>query len=569
VVDEWEWWLIFFISLAVVTLVYGAVLLSKSYQNSYLVNYFVVPAGILVITTFGCRLAICYYKSHAVGYYPRTFLYCFLLPPYSNTRGMLYVVGYCRIAPDRKTGEISADGASYPWVNSILETEDRVPFESTYLRGVEDTNGWVTCQIRFSIDENSRLRRNYRHGGGLLEFRLHHSRYCSAIKEGSDMYSGHLRAIEPPPSKDLRQQTTDVMAKGYAEWYCDGSPDDDSLEATLKSHAADLKLNLQAMLQEKPQPPLWQERVQVDGRPYVNFWIDEIPEPQFVILDKNLRPHIERLLTRILKKVGMDLAAISDFRDFAVDRARTAPNMLAYELELKQGLVGKIPNSSENTALNERAKIIIREIREYFRGDSLLDIGCGNGLVSYLAKPHFKGQILLVDVAGYLQERLGLSFRAYKEGGPLPTDGGLFDTVLLIAVLHHSNNPRELLKMAWAATKERLIVIESVVGVHEGTPLGVSNDAAAQNDTAEFLGLEDSDQIGYAAFVDWFYNRVLHDDIPTPYNFTAPERWKAEFDKLGMHCTKSEYLGQDMDIGPEYHMLFVFDKNPKGAAVAV
>jgi hypothetical protein len=106
------------------------------------------------------------------------------------------------------------------------------------------------------------------------------------------------------------------------------------------------------------------------------------------------------------------------------------------------------------------------------------------------------------------------------------------------------------LKMAWAATRKRLIIIESVVGVHKAEP-PVRYDLA---------NASDENQIAYAAFVDWFYNRVLHDDVPVPYNFTTPERWQSTFLQHGMHLAHTIYLGQDIDIGPEYHVLFVLEK---------
>jgi hypothetical protein len=70
----------------------------------------------------------------------------------------------------------------------------------------------------------------------------------------------------------------------------------------------------------------------------------------------------------------------------------------------------------------------------------------------------------------------------------------------------------------------------------------------------------DESQIGYAAFVNWFYNRVQHDGVPVPYNFTTPEKWHSVFVQQGMQILQTKHLGQDIDIGPEYHILFVLQK---------
>jgi len=107
------------------------------------------------------------------------------------------------------------------------------------------------------------------------------------------------------------------------------------------------------------------------------------------------------------------------------------------------------------------------------------------------------------------------------------------------------------LSFAWEATRKRLIIIESVVGVHRPLDKDVRY---------ELVDEPDKNQIEYAAFVDWFYNRVLHDGVPVPYNFTKPENWLAQFLKKKMNLAQTKHLGQDIPIGPEYHILFVLDK---------
>jgi hypothetical protein len=57
--------------------------------------------------------------------------------------------------------------------------------------------------------------------------------------------------------------------------------------------------------------------------------------------------------------------------------------------------------------------------------------------------------------------------------------------VLLLVVLHHSRNPEELLDLAWAATRKRLIIIESVVGVHK-LESKVKYDLVALTDKEQF-----------------------------------------------------------------------------------
>jgi SAM-dependent methyltransferase len=255
-------------------------------------------------------------------------------------------------------------------------------------------------------------------------------------------------------------------------------------------------------------------------------------------------------LSNVLALFGLERDAIDAFKHLAHDAAGVKEDdTLAYERILKRSLIGQTVFQRKDEALNQRAKIIYEEIKPFLDGDSLLDIGCGNGLISNLAKDHFK-QIQLLDVVKYLPRGLGLPFVPYTEGQLLPIRH-VFDTVLLLTVLHHANNPDELLRSAWGATRKKLIIIESVVGIRLAEP-PVKYDLV--NSPLE-------SQIAYATFVDWFYNRVLHDDVPVPYNFTTPETWERLFLRYKMRCVQTVHLGQDIDIGPEYHILFVLEKS--------
>ena len=303
---------------------------------------------------------------------------------------------------------------------------------------------------------------------------------------------------------------------------------------------------LKAML-KMPPPTLW--RAMDDMQFNTNIWGHKIPTPQSVILNTALLPYVNRYLGRVLGLYGLGSEAIERFIRYARAQAKVAEDVAGYEGELKRSLTGVTLADTKDEALTQRARIICEEIAPFLQGDSLLDIGCGNGLIANLLKDRFT-KILLTDVVKYVPAAFNLPFRRYTEGQPLPTADDSFDTVLLLTVLHHSTNPRELLKLAWGAAQKRLIIIESVIGVHQITsPLKY-----------ELVDMPDEDQIAFAAFVDWFYNRVLHDNVPVPYNFTTPERWQSIFVQNNMRLAQTIHLGQDIDIGPEYHILFVLEK---------
>jgi len=455
------------------------------------------------------------------------------MPEESNPSGKSQVVGYCYIKPDMDSGEITAEGASFFWEDGRVG--QRTGFTSTLVRGIQN-NKETICHIQFDINKEDRRKRYYSHGA--LQFQLTRN----AIGEtANDVYAGYLESY----NKDAELQSVVVRAKGYAEWNSKGCVPEGDLKAVLQQRGTFLFANLELIKKLTPPPALWVDNTPMSSNK-ANIWKHDIPTPQSVILNDDLRPFVERYLSNVLTAFGLDDSAIRKFQTFAQQKAKDDDAVAAYEWELKAGLIRT--GLREDKPLNERAEIIFGEIKPFLTGESLLDIGCGNGLISSLARSNFK-QVQLLDVVEYVPKALNLPFKPYIEGQPLPISES-FDTVLLLTVLHHSTAPVELLKLAWGVTKQRLIVIESVVGVHNVEPPIKYELAALTNEY----------QIAFAAFVDWFYNRVLHDDVPVPYNFTTIQNWQATFLQHNMRLVRTIHFGQDIEIGPEYHVLFVLEK---------
>ena len=493
------------------------------------------PLVDVVVVTFGCLLLIRLYKKLRVGCYPATFIYCFYIPEDSNPRGRSKVVGYCQIKPEMETGEIGLEGASFFWENGRLSPDSEVGFTSTQVRGTKEKED-VTCHIRFEINSADASKRFYRYG--VLQFRLVGD---AGDQQDNDAYAGYLQSMH----RDI--QDVEVHAKGYAERCNRETCTSNDIQAILAKQGDPLFGRLDALLNASSQPSLWGAKDQMASSTE-NTWGLQVPSPQSAILNHTLRPHIDGFLNKVLSAFGLQSEAIERFTAFAHSKAKVEENTLVYERELKSGLIGMIKVPKRDEALTQRANLIYEELKPFLIGDSLLDIGCGDGRISILAKEHFS-RCQLLDVVQFLPRSFSLPFVSYEEGQPLPVDQP-FDTVFLLTVLHHASNPVKLLKLAWKATKKRLIIIESVVGIH------VEQSAAKY----DLIGLPDEAQIAYAGFVDWFYNRVLYDDVPVPYNFTTPETWQSVFLQHKMPCVKTIHLGQDINIGPEYHVLFILEK---------
>lgn len=280
-----------------------------------------------------------------------------------------------------------------------------------------------------------------------------------------------------------------------------------------------------------------------------NAWGHRVPQVQEVLADPSLRPLIVGLLAKVGGLVGLTTDGVCELlavlRDPETGRSSTLDLERRFKVHLR--LQGRSEKLIE--AVDQRSAIAVAEIGPWLSGHSLLDIGCGNGLVARAVANRFQ-EIQLLDVLNYLDPRVTLPFIRYVEGAPLPIDRQ-WDTVLLLTVLHHSVDPAFLLREAWRATKHRLIIIESVFGVRTSSP---SSPYALSS-------LSRGSQIGFAVLVDWLYNRVLVDDVPVPYNFTTPARWQALFAAEGMGLVEARNLGQDIDVAPELHYLFVLERS--------
>lgn len=90
--------------------------------------------------------------------------------------------------------------------------------------------------------------------------------------------------------------------------------------------------------------------------------------------------------------------------------------------------------------------------------EKILDIGCGNGLVSlYLQKKGF--DITALDVAD-LAYSPKIKVMVYN-GENIPFADNQFDVALLLTVLHHTDSPEKVLKEA-ARVAKKILIIEDI-----------------------------------------------------------------------------------------------------------
>ena len=221
----------------------------------------------------------------------------------------------------------------------------------------------------------------------------------------------------------------------------------------------------------------------------------------------------------------------------------------------REGVLDKISKGLQN-----RADLIVEQIKPHLRDGSVCDFGCGDARV---AKEISDGwEVVVSDV--YRHDNVletGLEFSYLDQNSKSEYETESFDNTLALTVYHHCDDPKFVLDETSRITKKggRLIAIESV--------FGIGDDLISGNKVVEkYVRLSSDEQRLVNIFFDHFYNRIVHysDDsenkVNVPYNFNTPSGWQKEFEKrrFGVEII---HLGIDQPIVPEYHVLIVATKN--------
>jgi SAM-dependent methyltransferase len=134
----------------------------------------------------------------------------------------------------------------------------------------------------------------------------------------------------------------------------------------------------------------------------------------------------------------------------------------------------------------------------------VLDIGCGDGLIGHLVQEHRPDVTVSgIDIAVRPETHIPVG---RFDGLSIPRDDNGVDVVMLVDVLHHADDPMQLLREA-ARVARRAIVLKDV------TPLGPGSDATLR-------------------FMDWVGN--ARHDVPLPYAFWSQDQWRSGFAELGL-----------------------------------
>lgn len=108
-----------------------------------------------------------------------------------------------------------------------------------------------------------------------------------------------------------------------------------------------------------------------------------------------------------------------------------------------------------------REEIIAANVKPFLHaGQSVLEIGAGNGLVAQMLHDETGADFTLMDVVDYNRSTLPLQL---YDGKVLPFENHAFDHILLVFVLHHNPDPRPLVGEALRVARSGAIIVENNV----------------------------------------------------------------------------------------------------------
>ncbi len=274
----------------------------------------------------------------------------------------------------------------------------------------------------------------------------------------------------------------------------------------------------------------------------------KIPEIKEVFANANVEKYVTQRLTEVLEY--LEVSDAKQVVEVVVKSAKNYDKITDYEKNIHQLFDQKRITQRIPVKLANRAQTMFNQIKPHLSGHQVLDLGCGDGKIGEMIAKQGR-QVVLADVYenGNISN-IELPFVFTKQNSKLPFEDNFFDTTIVLTVLHHSNDPAEVITEARRVTKNcgHIIVIESVYGI------------AGYSKT-----LNEEEQRLANVFFDHFYNRVIHysefeeNKVNVPFNFQTPKMWKTFFERYGLRQIKMENLGFDQPTVPEYHTLHVLE----------
>jgi SAM-dependent methyltransferase len=154
---------------------------------------------------------------------------------------------------------------------------------------------------------------------------------------------------------------------------------------------------------------------------------------------------------------------------------------------------------------------------------SVLDLGCGDGLLSYLIAER-RPDLVFTGLDVVARSSTHIPVRHF-DGKRIPLPNAGVDMVMLIDVLHHADDPVALLAEAVRVTRSKVLIKDHCL------------DGSFAGPTLRLM--------------DWVGN--AHHGVPLPYNYLRRDQWDSAFaaldltvecwrDQLGLYAPPASWI---------------------------
>jgi len=162
----------------------------------------------------------------------------------------------------------------------------------------------------------------------------------------------------------------------------------------------------------------------------------------------------------------------------------------------------------QNFVYPRRIDVLSRQLASQLPPNGrVLDVGCGDGEISQAilrARPdlHIEGIEVLLRGTPHIRV-------SQYDGLNIPFPGNSFDAVMFVDVLHHTNDPSQLLREAARVASQRVVIKDHTA------------DGLLAFKTLRFL-----DDVGNARH-----------GVALPYNYWKEAQWRSELQKAGLEVS--------------------------------
>lgn len=178
-----------------------------------------------------------------------------------------------------------------------------------------------------------------------------------------------------------------------------------------------------------------------------------------------------------------------------------------------------------------RIKYLTQRITPYLDGsNTILDLGSSNGkLASELLKKISSVSITGIDV--HVQFKTYIPIVKY-DGTKIPFPDNFFDIVMLVDVLHHDENHKNIMDEARRVSRKYILI----------------KDHYFRNKIGFFI----------LKWIDYFGNKPY--GVSLPYNYLKIRQWHTLLDSIGSKIVKIEKFRFNF-LDPCSHVIFFLDLN--------